>query len=508
MKIDLVQPIQLLASADDGTSSRTIQGIAIPYGTEANASTGPVRVLAGALPTDGPAPKLLMNHDPNLPVGVVTERVDTGTEMLFSAKVSKTTAGDEALVLAMDGVYDGVSVGLNATAFHYDGNTLVVEAAEWRELSLVTFPAFEGARITQVAATEATDTPEDPVLDEPTEPSEEEPMSEIIESSQATAPIVIGGAVARPRVTAAEYLSAVITGKPTPVLAADNLLTDIPGLLPDELTGPIWNTQSARRPIIDAVGARALPQYGEQFRRRFISQHTAVGQQINELDNLSSNQLVVSTQTFQKKTFGGYVQVSSQSELWSEPALVQALIEDMIRQYARATEAYVATQIAAVYTQASDTIASFVDGDDVIEGIYNGAAEMYAAVDVMPTHMIVSSSVWAQMGQAKTANGDYIFPYLNPSNAAGQYASGAAVMNGNPLGLAMIVSDDLSANPTECVLLYAPALEVYEDRSRTGGIRIENPATASATVGLWGFLAADLINPLAPANCPYALSLV
>lgn len=506
MKIDLVQPIQLLASADDGTSSRTIQGIAIPYGTEANASTGPVRVLAGALPTDGPAPKLLMNHDPNLPVGVVTERVDTGTEMLFSAKVSKTTAGDEALVLAMDGVYDGVSVGLNATAFHYDGNTLVVEAAEWRELSLVTFPAFEGARITQVAATEATEThQEDPVSDEPTEPSEEEPMSEIIESNQATAPIIIGGAVTRPRVTASEYLSAVITGKPVPVLAADNLLTDIPGLLPEPLLGDVWTTQFSGRPLIDAVGTRALPGGGDVFNRRYISQHTDVAQQVNELDTLASNQMVVSRQLFTKKTFGGYVNISAQSGDWSEPALVQALLNDMVRQYARATETYVVGQMTAASTTATDTVASWTDGDDVISALYNGAAEMFAATGAMPTHLIVHSDVWAELGQAKTANNDYVFPYLNPSNTAGQFASGAAVMNGNPLGLSLVVSNDVLSGTG--YLLYGAALEVYEDRARTGGIRVENPATASATLGLWGYIAADIIGYAAPATSSYCLAL-
>lgn len=506
MKIDLVQPIQLLASADDGTSSRTIQGIAIPYGTEANASTGPVRVLAGALPTDGPAPKLLMNHDPNLPVGVVTERVDTGTEMLFSAKVSKTTAGDEALVLAMDGVYDGVSVGLNATAFHYDGNTLVVEAAEWRELSLVTFPAFEGARITQVAATEATEThQEDPVSDEPTEPSEEEPMSEIIESSQATAPIIIGGAVTRPRVTAAEYLSAVITGKPTPVLAADNLLTDIPGLLPEPLLGDVWDTQFAGRPLCDAIGTRALPA-GEQFNRRYISQHTAVGTQVNELDTLASQTFEVSRKLFTRITKGGYINLSAQSADWSEPALVQAILNDMVRQYAIQTEAYVGHQIALAGAQATTALVDPTDGDEVIAALYDGAAEMRQNTGVLPTHLIVSTGVWAKFGQAKDSGGNRIFPYLAPSNAAGT-AAGAASLTMNPLGLQLIISDavDWTGNPGDdnAGLLYAPACEIYE--SRNNAVRVDNPSTASAQLGLWGYISADLMP--APATS-YFLGLI
>jgi hypothetical protein len=58
--------------------TRTISGIAVPYGVEASVSTGQrVRVEAGALPTDGPAPRLLQDHDPTQVIGMVTAREDT-----------------------------------------------------------------------------------------------------------------------------------------------------------------------------------------------------------------------------------------------------------------------------------------------------------------------------------------------------------------------------------------------------------------------------------------------
>ena len=108
MRINLVSPITLVgASAAEQTGRRTIDGVAVPYNVPANASTGPVMFLPGSLPVDGPAPKLLRNHDPADPVGIVVERVSTDTEMLFSARLSATAAGDDALTLAADGVYGG-----------------------------------------------------------------------------------------------------------------------------------------------------------------------------------------------------------------------------------------------------------------------------------------------------------------------------------------------------------------------------------------------------------------
>jgi phage head maturation protease len=78
-----------------------------------------------------------MYHDSTQPVGIVTARQDTDAGMLFQAKISTTAAGDEALTLAMDGVLDAVSVGVNPTDYRFnDDGVMVVKAADWIELSL------------------------------------------------------------------------------------------------------------------------------------------------------------------------------------------------------------------------------------------------------------------------------------------------------------------------------------------------------------------------------------
>jgi hypothetical protein len=95
-----------------------------------------------------------MYHDASQPIGVVTERVDTPEAMLFAARISATSLGNDALVMAADGTIDQVSVGVNATKFRYDDDErMIVEAADWVELSLVPVGAFgDAANITDVAA--------------------------------------------------------------------------------------------------------------------------------------------------------------------------------------------------------------------------------------------------------------------------------------------------------------------------------------------------------------------
>lgn len=510
MRINLVQPITLLASAGDGAPRRTIDGVAVPYNVAANASTGPVMFEPGSLPTDGPAPKLLRNHDSADPVGIVVERVSTDTEMLFSARISATAAGDEALVLAADGVYDGVSVGVDIIRHRWENGVMVVEAGEWRELSLVTFPAFSDARILDVAATEG-DTVDNPDTEETQQPEEPETtetltevsaMADIEAATHQTAPLIVGGALTRPRtVTAGEYISAMLTGRPLPqVAAADNVLSDVPGLLPEPLIDSVWDTQFGGRPLIEAVGTRQMP-LGETFYRRRVTQHTEVDEQTTEFDNLASQAYQVTRMQVNKVLLGGYVNVSDQSASWTEPALVNQILNDMVRQYARRSELYVGGIINGHSTNATTMITNPHDGDQVIDGLYQGAAEMRAATGVLPTHLIVTTSIWASLGGAKDQAGNRIFPYLSPSNAAGT-AAGVTSLTMNPLGLQLIVSDDIGTDLG--FLLYAPALEVYEDRR--SAIRVENPATASATLGLWGYMAGLMI-PSNTAGTEYKYNL-
>ena len=144
-----------LDAAAGDTPRRTISGTAVPYNVPATVSDGTQVIFKpGSLPVEGKAPRLFMYHQADMPVGVVMERVSTDEAMLFTAKISATTLGNDALVMAQDGTIDQVSVGVNPTKFSYDDNgTMVIEAADWMELSLVPIGAFgDMANIAKVAA--------------------------------------------------------------------------------------------------------------------------------------------------------------------------------------------------------------------------------------------------------------------------------------------------------------------------------------------------------------------
>jgi HK97 family phage prohead protease len=100
----------------------------------------------------GRAPALLWQHDPSMPIGVYTDMREDDTGLFVKGRFSRTTKGDEAYELLKDGALSGLSIGFTTTKSSMDeksGIRTLTEIDLW-EVSLVTFPANQAARVTAV----------------------------------------------------------------------------------------------------------------------------------------------------------------------------------------------------------------------------------------------------------------------------------------------------------------------------------------------------------------------
>jgi len=262
---DAGNPLEYLVTVDaaaDPTADRSITGLAVPWNVTAQASSGPVKFLPGSLPEDGPSPKLIAHHDPEQVHGIVTERVATDQGMMFTAKIARTRAADDVVELLKMGAIDAVSVGAEPTAWEMDSDgTMVVKAANWLELSLVTIPAFNDARIATVAAQAADEIPDtepETILEEEPEVNESAPVVEAA-AVTPTAPIYAAARKVTAMPSAAEYIAAALSGgdqwrdmsATVRAAAPDVMTTDTPGLLPTPIVGPVYDALIGRRPLID-----------------------------------------------------------------------------------------------------------------------------------------------------------------------------------------------------------------------------------------------------------------
>ena len=450
------QQITLDASAD-GEPSRQITGLAVPWNVKATLSGGEsVVFLEGSLPEDGPMPKLLEYHDDTRVIGRVTERVSTAEGMMFVAKLSATRAADDALALLADGALDSVSVGAVPTKFKRlaDG-TLEVSEAKFVELSVVTVPAYESAQVYSVAASspeeEAPD--EEEVIPTPTQPSEEDEMSEALEAAVPTAPIQYAAPKREFKLpTAAEYMVKFVAGgsefaefNQRIVAAAPNVTTtDTPGILPVPIISPIYNNFVANyRPLISAMGVRQMPASGKVFIRPKVTTHTTIGASNGELVPLDQGTFVVDDIQITKALYGGYVKLSEESMDMTSPEVLGALIDDMARIYANQTDIAACATFEDNVSQ-TQALADDTDPADWVNFIYGAAAQILNNSNGnLPNVMVVSPAYYASLGALVDTAGRPLFPNVGPMNAVGTGAS-ASTFNGNAFGLSLVVDRNIT----------------------------------------------------------------
>ena len=455
----IAQQITLDASAD-GEPTRQITGLAVPWNVKATLSGGEsVIFLEGSLPEDGPMPKLLEYHDDTRIIGRVTERVSTAEGMMFVAKLSATRAADDALALLADGALDSVSVGAVPTKFKRlaDG-TLEVSEARFVELSLVSQPAYESAQVYSVAASspdeEAPDTEEIPDNPTPPQPSEEDEMSEAIEASAVpTAPIQYAAPKREFKLpTAAEYMIKFAAGgsefaefNQRIVAAAPNVTSaDTPGILPVPIISPIYNSFVANyRPLITAMGVRQMPNSGKVFIRPKVTTHTTIGASNGELVALDQGTFVVDDIQITKALYGGYVNLSEESMDFTSPEVLGALIDDMARIYANATDIAACTTFEAGVTQ-TQALVDDTDPADWVAFIYGAAQQILNNSNGnLPNVMVLSPAYYASLGSLVDTAGRPLFPNVGPQNAVGTGAS-ASTFNGNAFGLSLVVDRNIT----------------------------------------------------------------
>jgi HK97 family phage prohead protease len=528
--------LTLDASKVEGVPSRTVSGVAVPYGVAATVSDGTKVIFeAGSLPTEGKAPKLYVNHDSEQAVGIVTERVETAEGMMFSARFSKTSRAEEALQLSLDGVIDSVSVGVNPTKFKIqDDGTMLVQAADWLELSLVTGrPAFADAVITQVAASEPESIPQDEaeisnikleVLEQ-----EKENMSEEtpIEAAIPTSPVVFAESKREFKMpSAGEYLAAMHIGGDTfrKVNAAfheaarknqsaieavsQDLTTDTPGLLPVPVLGPVFQNYNFMRPTVSAFGTRAMPQgSGISFTRPSITTPTAAGVQSTQGTAVTSQTMVLAANTVTRQTVAGSIQIAQQTMDFTDPAAMNVILSDLAGQYLKQTND-IAVDYLVSQKQASGYTWTVTAGDvsSLITGIYGSAENISATTNLFPTHLVVSVDVWRKLGSQVDDVNRPVFPAIGAPGLIGQNTLGAgsaASWSGmNPLGLEIVVDGNAAAGTM--LVVHAPAVEFYE--AQQGMRSVEVPDLLARTFSYYGYFATfvqDAQNPSAVAGSQF-----
>lgn len=98
----------------------------------------------------GRMPAMLWMHDPRQPIGVWKSMVEDAHGLLVTGQLAlDTEQGSEAYALLKMGAVDGLSIGYVCTKWTEDTKTgtITLDVIELYEVSIVTFPAGDSARV-------------------------------------------------------------------------------------------------------------------------------------------------------------------------------------------------------------------------------------------------------------------------------------------------------------------------------------------------------------------------
>ena len=513
------------AAAAEGLPSRSISGVAVTYDETATVNDGTkVRFLQGSLPVTGRDPKLFGQHDSNQIIGKVVESVDTPQGMMFTAKVSATRLGDEFLTLALDGVIDAVSVGVTPTKFSYDEEgVMIVEATTWQELSLVSEGAFSGAVITEVAASAPDEVAEGipeteltSAIQSEQDTTKDNDMTDktdntVVEAAQATTEKLWAQPARKFNLpTPGEYFAAMHIGGTTfenvarasiefvksnqsalQAAAGDIATTDTPGLLPVPVLGPVFQDLNFIRPVVNAVGARAMPNNGasKTFVRPTITTHTSVAAQSSEFAASSATTMVIASNSVTKTTLAGQVTLSIQDVDFTDPASLNIILNDLVGQYMLASDNVAADAITAGATASGATwTVSSTDPSSLFNALYTASYNILTNTNFLPDHCFVDPNVWLYLGKQLDGDKRPVFPYVGAAGLQGMNAAGTAnitqMSTFNPFGLTLVADKNFAASTL--VVARGEAIEFYEQVR--GLMSVELPSTLGRNFSYAGYV--------------------
>ena len=279
---------------------------------------------------------------------------------------------------------------------------------------------------------------------------------------------------------------------------ANNITTDLTGILPTPIVGQVVNLIDPARPLISSLGgAMALGGIpGSTFTRPKITQHTNVAPQTAEKTELVSQKMIITPVPFTKQTYGGTIDVSRQAVDWTAPGVWDIIVRDLANVYAIQTE----TAVATAFKTAATGAAIPVDTNDLVgwaKALYAAAAASYSASKRMPDRIWCSLDVWSALGSLVDI-ARLVMPPSQTEQPAGDAELGS--FRGDVIGLPRIVVPTLPSGT--CIVGPSTLYEVYEEV--IGLLSVVEPSILGVTVAYGGYIAFGSLAPTAfvPLTAP------
>ena len=497
----VITPIAITAA---DSNSRTITGRIVTFEETGNASIGKVQFAKNSIEA---IPVLLnLEHDRTRRIGktLSIESNEQGIDATF--KIAETTAGNDALVEAAEGLRDGFSVEVYFDEYETlkDGTVRILKG-EMTGVALTSEPAIRSARVAEVAATEGETEISDSTIEPEAQPTEGEDevedtvkdasTAETVEAAQsvtAAAKPAVGGWTSKPRLefTAAKYLENTVRASMGDenarqyVAAADDT-TDNAGLVPTrQLTEVINGLANTTRSNIDAISRGVLPDAGMSFEIPKITTMPTVAA-TSEAGTPSETDQAAAFVTVNVAKYAGQQTFSVELLDRTSPLFFNELLTNMAAAYAKATDTAVNAALISGATADGTTIATYPTAAELLGFVSRGAASVYAGTQGFARNIIANTSQWANL-MTLNDSGRPIYNASQPSNAGGVVRPDS--IRGNVAGLDLYVTANTAATTDAdgSMLIVNPAAYTWYE-SPTYRLRADVIASGQVSVMVYGY---------------------
>jgi HK97 family phage prohead protease len=502
-----------------------ISGKIAPYGEVGYTSAGKVVFAEGSITAPETSKvKLLMAHDNSAVVGRMQSMTSAKDGLYASFKVSASSRGSDAILLAQEQLMDGLSVGVEVTASKPEKDYLLVTAATLREVSLVESAAFASAAVQKIAAAAAenmpieaattkvttthivtteteTETENQPESEAAVTTAPEENAPEAVDATEQAAPtveaarkIILPSALNSQRVRHDITSMGAYTSRKVQaalgdeesrlfITAADDFSSAGLGFNPTQYLQSIVSTQgNFGRPAMECVDRQAAPASGLTINRpKFTTYPTttveAEGGAVSNTDAVSE----YLTCTMQK--YSGMQTLSIELTQYSDPGFMEAVTNELVNNYLKVTDAAVVAALTAGGTQATAVAATSAG---IISYISTEAPLAYTSSSYFAKNYLAGSSQWSLLLGATDSTGRPIYSAGNPMNNGGNAATTSA--KGSVLGLDLFIDRNVvSTTIDESAFIIAPeAMTVFESPQAFMSVNVV--ANLQVQIAVYGML--------------------
>jgi HK97 family phage prohead protease len=472
--------------------------------------------------------KLLSQHQQDKPVGRAISFSDSTAGVYGSFRLSMSSRGQDALLLAQENLVSGLSVGVDVTASKPMGDYLLVTAAVLKEVSLVESAAFSSASVDEIMAARAeleaatstkekTTTISTTIVEIETETESEGAMTTAPENTPEETPVdtpveaekvEAARKIIRPSVTDSQRVRTPIVSMATYtehkikaalgsdesklyVTAADDFGTN-PAFNPTQYLQEFVTNTRFGTPAIDACSQGVLPAQGMTINVPSLVTAAGGGTGVAptvtvelENGNVSNTDMQTSYLTGSVSKYSGMGTISIELLERSDPNFYAELTQQLQNSYLTTIDTAVVAALLAVGTSATATTG---DSDGIIAYTSEAAAAVYKNTGYFAQNYIGNAAQWNLLMGATDTTKRPIYNAIQPMNAAGQV--GPRSIRGNVLGLDLYVDKNFAQTAVDdnsAIILAPEAFTVY--RSPQAYMSVNVVSNLQVQVAIYGFMA-------------------